>query len=179
MFHFLKFLFLFFFIFHLTSFFIFPIFPFFFSDDFLLWKFDFLGLQRTSGWARKAHLRVTPMFFFFLVLFQTHFAAGIGITATRTSLPALAIFCPRGAAWLAMAMLIRAHLKYARRRRSLRLLAAPACSAIEAVRVKSIITKGHCANQGNTWRCRCCCDCDCRCRRRRFLFCFCFCFCCD
>ena len=60
------------------------------------------------------------------------------------STPALAIFCPRGAAWWllsagAMATLIRAYRKYARRRRSLRLLAAPACSANEAVHLKSII----------------------------------------
>ena len=50
---------------------------------------------------------------------------------------------PWAAWWLlsarAMATLIRAYRKYARRRRSLRLVAAPACSAIEAVHIKSII----------------------------------------
>ena len=50
------------------------------------------------------------------------------------SAPALAILCPRGAEWgllsaRAMATLIRAYRKYARRRRSLRRLAAPVAGA--------------------------------------------------
>ena len=57
---------------------------------------------------------------------------------------ALVKFCHRGAEWWllsarAMATLICVQRKYARRRRSLRLLAAPACSAIEAVHIKILI----------------------------------------
>ena len=70
---------------------------------------------------------------------------------------ALAIFCPRGAAWWsllarAMATLIRAYRKYARRRRSFRLLTAPACSAVEAVHIESIIHKRSLCKPGQHLR---------------------------
>ena len=70
---------------------------------------------------------------------------------------ALIIFCPRGVAWWllsakAMATIIRAYRKYARRRRSLRLLAAPACSAVEAVHTKSIINERSLCKPGQHLR---------------------------
>ena len=82
--------------------------------------------------------------------------------------PALAILCPRGAAWCvdsarAMATLRRSCRKNCLRRRSRRLLAVPASSAIRADHMDSterlLVTDGN----ANLFEPGCCCCCCCGC----------------